>query len=479
MPGVLLRSGTLQEFRALGVDGQPAYRSALQLREAIRLKIGREASNCLAIPQPSESGDRIDWYAPLEGDVAPWSAATEAERASALTQLERLHQQLLNTADSMREDTQNREKQLFARLLKMTRNFPDDGHVYLVDGKPVVTFWGFTDQAGSCECDPLLCLRPPRPSPVPSLPAERTRIALPSTVPAAMGSGKRPGGSRRWLWLLLLPLLLLPLLFLLRACAPQVTLPGLSLSGLPELPKLDVSVHGRVGGTVTGSEQSPADGVLDGRAGAEDIVAPSGRPWEQARKPDQELPPELSLEPEGQSAQLGEQPASQNPPSDLGIPPPELSPEPEGKPESGEQPPSRNPPPDLNIPPPELSPDLGIPPQALKNGSLDFLNGRWKAGAGIQDAQTGKPLRLDYEFQNGKGQVRVRRGDGVECSGPVAAEMRDGGLVITSQRQARCNDGGSYKLPDVLCQPGSRSAADCNGSYQNQRFPMSMRQDIQ
>ena len=356
MPGILLRSGTLQEFRALGVDGQPAYRSAPQLREAIRLKMGREASNCLAIPQPSESGDRIDWYAPLEGDVVPWSAGTAAERATALAQLERLHEQLLSTADNMREDTQNREKQLFARLLKMTRNFPDEGHVYLVDGKPVVTFWGFTDQAGANEYDPLLCLRPPRRSPAPAvpvsppLPVEQTQTVPPSTAPAVAGGSRRRSGWRwwhwRWLWLLL-PLLLLPLLFLLHTCAPQISLLRINLPGLPNpgisartggtdrgsrpgrLPELDISANGRVGGAVMGTEEQPPD---------------------------------------------------------LGIPPPE----PKGNPEvpaeqttSLSEPPSSQYPPAPDIPPPELS----IPPQALKNGSVDFLNGRWKAGAGIQDAQ--------------------------------------------------------------------------------------------
>jgi hypothetical protein len=479
MSGVLLRSGTLQEFRALGVDGQPAYRSALQLREAIRLKIGREAANCLAIPQPSESGDRIDWYAPLEGDVVPWSAATEVERASALIRLEHLHEQLLSTADSMREDAQNREKQLFARLLKMTRNFPDDGHVYLVNDKPVVTFWGFTDQTGINEYDPLLCLRPPQlfpasaaPVAVSSVPAEQTRVVPSSVVPAVAGSSKRQSGSHWWRWLwLLLPLLLLPLLSLLRACAPQVGLPlGLDQIGLPELPKIDVSArvggadqsglsglpdidlsaNGRAGRTM---EQLSANEVLDGKASVEDIGVPSEQLWEQDREPNQEQPPTENWK------------ATSEPP-----------PEPEGKPEIpveqdsqlSEQPPSQNP-----------SLESSISSQALKNGSIDFLNGRWKAGAGIQDAQTGKPLRLDYEFQNGKGLVRVRRGDGVECSGSVAAEMWDGGLAITSQGQARCNDGGSYKLPEVLCKPSSQSAADCSGSYQNQQFPMSMRQDIQ
>jgi len=124
MSGALLRTGNLQEFKALGVDGQPVYSAALQLREAIRLKMGREASSCLAIPQPNETGDRIDWYAPAEGDVIPWSAATVEERADAYAQLEVMHAKLGATSESMRADAQNREKQIFGRLLKKPFTFP-------------------------------------------------------------------------------------------------------------------------------------------------------------------------------------------------------------------------------------------------------------------------------------------------------------------------------------------------------------------
>jgi hypothetical protein len=459
----------------------------LQLRKAIRLKIGSEAANCLAIPQPNESGDWLDWYAPLEGDVVPWSAASEAERAQAYTQLERLHEHLLSTANSMRDD-ENREKQLFARLLDMTKNFPGSSHVYLVDGKPVVTFWGFTDRAGSYEHDPLFCLRPLPPAVAVSHASYADQVMPPAAtpsapavqatppVPAVTNGSKRQSDSRwrRWLWLLLLPLLLLSLLFLLRACAPQVSLPlGLNRIGLPGLPAPAVDANGRAGGMlgIEANEQRPG-----WKAGAEgtDIGAPGGQPVEQPLTEDQKAARGQALEqaPTGDQKIAGEQPVE-----------PGGKPEvPAGDPQLGEPPPSQNPPPDMDIPQSEPGippPELNIPPQALEKGSLDFLNGRWKAGAGIQDAQTGKPLRLDYEFQNGKGQVRVLRGDGVECSGPVTAEMRDGGLAITSQKQARCNDGGNYRLPEVLCKPGSQSATDCSGNYQNQQFPMSMRQDIQ
>jgi len=49
MPGALLRSGEAREFQALGADGQPVYSAALPLRETIRLKLGTDAANCLAL----------------------------------------------------------------------------------------------------------------------------------------------------------------------------------------------------------------------------------------------------------------------------------------------------------------------------------------------------------------------------------------------------------------------------------------------
>lgn len=88
-------------------------------------------------------------------------------------------------------------------------------------------------------------------------------------------------------------------------------------------------------------------------------------------------------------------------------------------------------------------------------------------------------MQLDYDFKDGKGQVKVRRGDGVECSGAVNAAMQGGKLAISNQGQAACNDGSSYKLPEVVCSPDSRSAADCTGSYENKQFPMSMRQGVE
>jgi hypothetical protein len=120
-------------------------------------------------------------------------------------------------------------------------------------------------------------------------------------------------------------------------------------------------------------------------------------------------------------------------------------------------------------------PALSIPPDAA-DGAADFLDGQYRAGAGIQDRRTGKPLRLEYQFKDGKGEVTVHQADGSKCSGPVTAAMKGGSLAIDSQGQAVCGDGSTYDMPKVNCRKGATTVADCTGGYGKDQFPMSMRQ---
>ncbi|MGK9559293.1 SrfA family protein, partial [Salmonella enterica subsp. enterica] len=80
-----LRSGSLDDIQALGENGQPVYASALQIRETLRLRKQQSIADVLAIPQPNEAGDRIDWYSPIAGKVTSWLSASDSERASAIT----------------------------------------------------------------------------------------------------------------------------------------------------------------------------------------------------------------------------------------------------------------------------------------------------------------------------------------------------------------------------------------------------------
>jgi hypothetical protein len=138
--------------------------------------------------------------------------------------------------------------------------------------------------------------------------------------------------------------------------------------------------------------------------------------------------------------------------------------------------------PNSQTPGPGASGQLGnpmlIPDSALNSGSTRFLEGSWSAGAGIQDAATGKPVRLEYDFSqgNGQGRVTVKRGDGVQCTGSVGAQMQGRSVQINDRGTAKCTDGSTMALPKVTCTPGAGNQAACQGQYDNgTSFPVSMR----
>ncbi|MFZ4212120.1 SrfA family protein, partial [Pantoea endophytica] len=158
MAKTFLRSGNLDTVLALGENGQPVWTSALQIRETLRLRRQTTLANCLAIPQVNERGDRLDWYAPFTGKVKSWLGASDHERRQAL-ELLTLNQQDLQALSLRARDAENPAMRLFGALLSKTLQFPDQQYVYLVDGKPVITFWGFVDPQARSRDDALACLR--------------------------------------------------------------------------------------------------------------------------------------------------------------------------------------------------------------------------------------------------------------------------------------------------------------------------------
>ncbi|MGF6516789.1 hypothetical protein ABH912_004255 [Pseudomonas sp. BT76 TE3572] len=456
MRGALLRSGKSGSFTALGETGQPVYRAALQLREAIRRK-NPEMVDHLAIPQSDELGNQIDWYSGLDGDVIPWSSATEEERAPARRQLEalktaleELSQRFLGTESG---EQQQGDKAVFGKLLKRVIHFPDENFVYLVQGKPVLTFWGF-EHAGTGNRDPLHCLYQVPPAFTLPPVVEAAPVVAP-VVPVVA----RPWW-RRWWWLLLLPflLLLLWLLLGLRGCVP---IPLVAVDLLPEgivpvekqleEPHLTGNATTLNGVPVTGTVVGSTTGTGTAVTGTHDVEAPAveGKEADAA-------PADLAKDPAKDAAK---DPAAEAPTA-----PPE----------------NKTAPPDITSPEAEKSaaakpgPPLSIPPDAA-DGAAKFLDGQFRAGAGIQDSRTGKPLRLEYQLKDGKGEVTVHQADGTKCTGPVSATMKGGSLAIDSQGQAVCGDGSTYDMPKVNCRKGATTVADCTGGYGKEQFPMSMR----
>lgn len=220
MIGPLLRTGTLTDYHPVGAVGHPVYLAAAQLRAALARRLGPDLADSFAIPQRNEDGDTLDWYAPRPGPVVPWSAASPEERLSAQSQLMENRTRIDELARTMQADP-DPERQVFARLLAHVFNFPDEDHVYLVDGRPVVTFWGFVRDREAVGSDPLVNLG--------RLAAPPTEWSLDLADEPRQDRSPEPAPRRGlpwWIWfpLVLLALVLL-LLFLLRGCVPDSSTP--------------------------------------------------------------------------------------------------------------------------------------------------------------------------------------------------------------------------------------------------------------
>lgn len=427
MAKTLLRSGCLDDFLSLGENGQAVFDSALQIRETLRLRKQQAVVDSLAIPQPNDEGDRVDWYAPVEGTVISWAAASDEQRKKALRYLDNCQ---ANVA-SLIQRCQQAEKtaiQLFGSLLANALQFPGSQHVYLVDGKPVITFWGFVSLNSSARTDALDCLRiveehepvieflpepPPAAPPVVILsepdeplysvahqiPAE-AQIELPveqEPVPEAAPEIKPLKKSKRWL---------LPV-----AAAIVAGIAAPLAYYLVSAPKTEALAQTHV--DVKPKAISPA--VIQ----AEPVAQVSTLPVAQAAVVEAPAPePEAAV-------------VATTPPADI----------PKGA--------------------------LVLPADALKIGSTKFLNGTWRVAINVKDSITGKPPTLRYQIANNKGTVRLVHGDNIVCKAEVfSGLMQSGTLMVKTRGNARCSDGSRYPLPEISCNAGVNDVAECTGRYQ-------------
>lgn len=434
-----LRSGSLDDILALGENGQPVYAAAFQIREALRLKKQQHIADCLAIPQLNERGDRIDWYAPIEGKVTSWVAASTTERKSAIKQLSAC----LSAANDLCQHAQKSDKsahRLLGVLLAKTMQFPDQNHVYLVAGKPVLTFWGFVSRDQKMRTDPLDCLRQTAETIEPTLIPLSAAPSAPITPPVAAAELPPPTDIApvippvitleptalstsekkltRWLrfsWLL-------PVLALIIALIVQFS-GGMPESVLPAVPE------DKIVADITAEEKSAAE-----------VSAPAIKIIQPALEPQLPLDNATLVPPQPVVADLAEVPeltATQ----------------------------SKN--------------ALILPFEAVKVGSTAFLNGNWRVSPEIKTAQTGKAPSLRYQIKNGKGKVRITHGDNVSCQANITAGlMKSGNLVINSRYKAQCSDGSKYQIPEIVCQQGITGIADCKGRYDaNTTLPMTMKRE--
>ena len=453
MAKTFLRSGNLDAVLALGENGQPVYASALQIRETLRLRRQSALADCLAIPQANERGDRLDWYAPFSGRVKSWLGASDHERRAALQQLTACQQDMQDLSTRARA-AENPSMRLFGALLSKTLQFPDQQYVYLVDGKPVITFWGFVDAQARSRDDALACLRDTLEEnlpvalvePLPELPAapviaEPVMIAEPEPEPEAMAEPLpvaapveaqpvTPVAARRRfrVWYLLPPV----------AIAAAVMVAVLLHRSEPVKTPVATAKPASAPATVS----TPAPAATPAPVAATPSVTP---PAEQAAP--EKLPESQPQKPANTTTDTAPATSSATLATTVTAPVP-------AKPD-----------------------DLIVTPDAVRDGQVRVIDGRWRVTIDQMPTPTGKPPVMRFQFKNGKGSVQIAQGN-TTCKADVSAAMTSAGnLVIESRYTAKCQNNSRYRMPLLVCH-ASIGAAVCEAQYADDRvFPMTIKRE--
>ncbi len=440
MAKTLLRSGDLDDFQAVGGGGQAVFDSALQIREALRLRKQQAMVDCLAIPQINDDGDRVDWYSPIEGRAVSWKAADDESRFRALRFLEST---LDSAAALSRKSLQSPKtaQQLFGSLLAKALQFPGVNHVFLVDGKPVITFWGFVDLNESAREDVLACLREEEPSaPIIEMPEERD---VEEDVPAVATFSKADE----------------PLL----AAVPEIT-----PQQPPEPPQPEPQPAPVVPPAAVAAAPAPATKRRYGLWAlpvAAVVVAAVAAPllW-----PHQ--PAEHASTPALKTAAAPAAPQTIAPAPVEAEPAPVLTaslPLHQAEVVAAKAAPApvveKTSEPTITAIPKDA---LVMDANQVKAGSTRFLNGSWRVMLDIKDEVTGKPPTLRFQIQNNKGTARLVQGNNIVCRSEIFSGLHDTGvLMIKSRGHARCSDGTRYPMPEISCTAGTSDVAQCSARY--------------
>ncbi|WP_079224114.1 SrfA family protein [Citrobacter werkmanii] len=420
MAKTLLRSGNLDDYQAVGGGGQAVFDSALQIRETLRLRKQQAMVDCLAIPQINDNGDRVDWYSPVEGKAVAWKTADEEARFRALRYL---GSTLENAAALSRKSLQSGKTslQLFGSLLEKAIQFPGENHVFLVDGKPVITFWGFVNLNENPRDDVLDCLRladiPPVVTVTEPDPKEETSPEITFTEADAP--------------------LLTPIVEpqktvepepqpLVMINEPEVTTPPVQVKPARRLPLWSLPVAAVIIAAIVGPLLWKQYAV---------IPTPSVAPIAVAKADMTPLPELTSALPLHRAEVI---------------------------PLAKKEKPDAGPVVIAAIPKDALVMDAS----QMKAGTTRFLNGNWRIIVDVKDPVSGKAPSLRYQIQTNKGTARVVHGDNIVCRAEIFSGLHQSGeLMIKSRGNARCTDGSRYPMPEITCKAGTNDVAACTARY--------------
>jgi hypothetical protein len=192
---ILLSSGSFDGVRETGGFGQPLHALYPQIRAVLASELEPDAAWLLAEPVVDRANNRIDWYTEGDADRPPvaLSELAEEQRRPILARVDELLGRGRELAERYAGSGDLRRVQLGA-ILKAVLNAPAETEVFLVEGRPVITGWGFSpDRPWETPGEPVsgpvvpppIPAQPPRDVVVPEIAMPELATAPPESTPAA------------------------------------------------------------------------------------------------------------------------------------------------------------------------------------------------------------------------------------------------------------------------------------------------------
>jgi len=420
--GARVSSGFLSDFEAVGVGGDPVYRAASQIRALVQKELGEALVGMFAIPVRDEKSNVIDWYATQDGPVTAFSQVSIDAQKEIRKEIEGKLGQVRELSERLLADGKNETAKKYGGLLRAVQTYPSESQVFIVNGSPVIAFWGFkpnetrevertqsspapvSSPASSVPTAPVSStgsneremnagqassvMPPPQSLEAPSAP--QTSVANPQkfSEPGSSGAGALVGSKadRTWWqrfgwWFFLLSLLIFGIPAIFRSCSS-------------DFPLYDATKHSQDCSSTqtTRCESTSADPV---------------------RLPD--LPNVNS-------------PVSESP---------KLT--------------------------PQITEQAPLAPPILKSKDLKAFRGNWSLITTLFNAKTKEKLQIDFSFdESGSGQIQVRELNGNLCYGTGTAEITSERSFNVDMSPLKCKDGTAYRENKATCQVGDNyGQADC------------------
>jgi hypothetical protein len=184
----LTRQSDLQPLIANGV---PVFRMYGQIRIELLRALSQDHLGLFADPNPDPTSGDIQWFAPTPGQIVKLADCTEDQRQQYEFHLARLVDDITHHIERLNR-TGDDDARNMANVLTMALEIPDESHIFVVGGLPVLAGWGHVPRGPAVLRKPLIVLAkrvltitPPAPEPGPAPETESPRPEPVAQAPEA------------------------------------------------------------------------------------------------------------------------------------------------------------------------------------------------------------------------------------------------------------------------------------------------------